>query len=266
MTQSQARSLRGVSSPWAATELRGEVGRAIGPRRRVGLRQQRYETLLTGEDLGERVAQIGARVDPHLLTGRQDRERVGGAPRARLVPNEEPRLAVEHPGAQTALDLVVGQLHTRVAQERREAWPLAMQIAQGATKGGLRLDIPPPQVEPGAQLSHQRRAVATSSLEALLEALAKALGLGIDVEDPPVDLEPLEDTRIARAKRLDEAAPPVCITSTAVTAGFLFDAVVRGRPVAHHAAERAPSEEPLQVLGVRARCVQEARVARGRPR
>jgi hypothetical protein len=81
------------------------------------------------------------------------------------------------------------------------------------------------------------------------------------VEDPRVDLEPLHGARVAATKRLDESAPAVRVAPTATAARVLLDAVVGGRSVAHHAAERAPLEELLQVRGVCARRVEKARVA-----
>src|SRR4029077_13909426 len=101
--------------------------------------------------------------------------------------------------------------------------------------------------------------VALPPLEALLDALAEALGLGVDVKDLRVELQTLDGARVAATKSFDQAAPAVCVAPAATAAGVFLDAVVGGRAVAHHAAERAALKELLQVVGVRARGVQEAR-------
>jgi hypothetical protein len=114
---------------------------------------------------------------------------------------------VEHPRAQAAFDVVVGQLHERVVQEPRQPGPLPVEVAQGFAQNALGLHVAPARVQPGAQLGHGRSAVALPPLEALLEALAQALGLGVDVEDPAVELEPRDGACVAHANGFDQAAP-----------------------------------------------------------
>ncbi len=51
----------------AGGSTRRRPARVVGARGGVGLGQQRREVLLAGEDLRERVTQVGARVDAHPL-------------------------------------------------------------------------------------------------------------------------------------------------------------------------------------------------------
>ena len=53
--------------------------------------------------------------------------------------------------------------------------------------------------DPGAKLFDQGRAVAEPALEALLEALAEAVGLGVDVADLCAELEPFVGAHAAVA-------------------------------------------------------------------
>src|SRR5262245_2662790 len=82
--------------------LGGTGSLGLGARRSVGLGQQRLEALLAGQDLREGLAKVGTRVDAHPLAGAEERERVGGAAGTDLVADEEPRFAIQNPGAKTA--------------------------------------------------------------------------------------------------------------------------------------------------------------------
>jgi hypothetical protein len=196
----------------------------------------------------------------HLAARGDQGERVGGASRAALVTDEQPCLATEHPRTNVAFDFVVGQLHERVAKKRGEPWPLPVQVADRLAQRRLGLDLATAPVDPGVKLIDKGSAVAKAPLPALLEGFTEAFGLGVDVEDLGVELEPLDRARIAVANGLDQTASAVRVAATAPAADPL-DAVVGGRAVAHHTAEGVPLEELLEVLGVSTRRIQKARVA-----
>jgi hypothetical protein len=245
------------------------VRRSAAGSSRVGLRgrdcdegfgQQCAEVLFSGQDLGKSLAQVASRVDAELLAGGDQGERVGGASSADVVSDEHPCFAIEDPASQVALDLIIRELHERVAQKRGEPWPLPVQVAEGLAEQAFWLDIGSAQIDPGAQLSDERCAELLASCEALCEALDEALRFGIHVEDRRVEAQPFYGSRVACAKRLDQLAAAVRVAPSTASAGAL-DAVVGGRTVAHHAAEASAIEQFLEVVVVAAGGVEEAGVA-----
>jgi hypothetical protein len=58
-----------------------------------------------------------------------------------------------------------------------------VEIAKGFSEQRSRLDIGKPQIDPSSKFIDQWCTVALASLKALLDTLAKAFGLGINVED-----------------------------------------------------------------------------------
>ncbi|MGD0680220.1 MAG: hypothetical protein ABSC94_32995 [Polyangiaceae bacterium] len=73
------------------------------------------------------------------------------------------------------------------------------------------LDLTATAFDPEVKLIDPRRGVAQPPLEALLAALAQALGLGVDVKDLRVELKPLDGARIADLNGVDQSAPAVRI-------------------------------------------------------
>jgi hypothetical protein len=67
------------------------------------------------------------------------------------------------------------------------------------------------------------------------------------VEDLGVKLQSLDGARVAASQGFDKASPAMRVAATSEAAGVL-DAVVGGRAVAHHAAERAPLERYSTVI------------------
>ncbi len=141
---------------------------------RVGLRQENLEVLLASEDARKCIANVGTRLDPEFPARRDDRERVGRVLRAFIVPDEQPRLAIQNPSAKIPFDLVVGQLHLGISQERCEPFPLPMHVAEGLTQLALGLDAGAAAVEPGAELADERSTLLLSPTEPLLEGLTAA--------------------------------------------------------------------------------------------
>jgi hypothetical protein len=108
-----------------------------------------------------------------------------------------------------------------------------MYVRDGLAQRALGLDIAAARLHPGFELGDNWDALARSSLEALFQCFARALGLSIDMKDTSEEFEGLESARIATTQGLDQLATRVRV-ATATLATATLDKVVRGRAVAHH--------------------------------
>ena len=135
-----------------------------------------------------------------------------------------------------------------------------MDVPEGLAERASRLDILPSLCDPLPELFDPGRALALPADEAGFEVLAKALGLGVDVEERAEELEALRRARVAAAQREDEAAPRVRVATPSRPACALH-AVVGRRAVAHHDPQRPSREQLVDVLRVTGGRVHEVRVA-----
>src|SRR3972149_3237848 len=126
-----------------------------------------------------------------------------------------------------------------------------MQIAERLSERALGLDVRTTHLHPCPKFLDKRCAVALSSREALLDTLAAAFGLRIDVEDRGVDLHALDGASVSATQRFDELAPRVGIAATAPAPSAL-DTIVGCRAVAHHAAEGASRQQLFEMIVVAA--------------
>src|SRR6266545_3908417 len=135
-----------------------------------------------------------------------------------------------------------------------------MNVRNRFAQCALGFDVIAARSDPRLELSDHWRALSSSTFEALLERLARALGFGIDVEDCREEFDAGERTRITASQRLDQLAARMRVAATSLAAAAL-DTVVRGGAVAHHTREFVALEFGLEVVGVTALGVQKVRVA-----
>jgi hypothetical protein len=69
--------------------------------------QQAFEGRLAAENPFEGFTDVASRINPELLAGRDDRERVSGAPGTFVVAAEKPRFAIQYPRSKVTLDFVM---------------------------------------------------------------------------------------------------------------------------------------------------------------
>jgi hypothetical protein len=94
---------------------------------------------------------------------------------------------------------------------RRQPLPLPVQISERLAQLALGLHFEPAALDPRVKRIGQRHAVLESPREALLEALAQTLGLGLDVEERAVDRQSFGGACVAAAQGFDQLAAAVAL-------------------------------------------------------
>ncbi len=116
-------------------------------------------------------------------------------------PTKSHVLRFEHPGTKAAFDLVVGQLHERVAQERRQAGPLPIEVAQGLCPERFLGSTSPRRRSSQARSSSTRGALSRSRRSKRCSRLSpRRLDSASTWKILRVELEALDGARVADAE------------------------------------------------------------------
>ncbi len=158
--------------------------------------------------------EVRARVDVVRDAGCENgQDRCGPLP-SNILPGEHPVFSALYEPPQFSFTTVVRELDVSVLEEKDQAMPLPVQVAESTTQGGLGRDERTLLVDEGADVVQNGSAVFQSTQTSLAGGVSRELGGAFDLEERPDLSQGLERDRIAGSRRLYEASPAMRLISS----------------------------------------------------